>query len=441
MSIHLALKIKTINSKNMKKYLFVSILMMLAHVQTLKAEATDVSTMDNLIYAMPFTAARGELVELPFAMKNSVPIRSFQFKLYVPEGMTPAKSSSGKIKATLNASRLPEDDQHTMTFSEHQDEGGYYILVLCGAEYDENFSVGDGLAFTIQFDIAGDMELGDHPVVLREMTLSETNTTKYYESDNIEGTLTIEENDGRVVLDENSTSMPEPATGVNVRVKRTINKGNWSTICLPFAMTAEQCTQAFGQDVKIADFTGTESEFDEEDNVIGIKAGFGSVTSMEENHPYIIKVKENIAEFTVDGVDIEPDEGACIEFDNGKTGSRRVVYSGFYGTYVANTVLDKFTLFLSGNKFCYSAGKTKMKAFRAYFDFLDILTDVEENAGAKIAFMVDDTPTRIEGLAAGKAYPGGAVYTIGGQLVGKDVDMKQMKKGVYVRDGRKVVVK
>ena len=245
----------------------------------------------------------------------------------------------------------------------------------------------------------------------------------------------------RMVLDENSTNLPDAATDVNVRVKRAISAGNWSTICLPFAMTEEQCKEAFGPDVLIADFTGTESVCDEENNVVGIKAGFQSVTSMEKNHPYIIKVKEKITEFTADGVNIEPDEGACIEFDNGETGTERVVYSGFYGTYKANTVLDEFTLFLSDNKFYYSAGKTKMKAYRAYFEFLDILTDVKENAGAKIAFMMDYIPTHIEGFAADKVYLEGAVYTIGGQLVGKDVDMNQLKKGVYIRNGKKFVVK
>ena len=63
----------------MKKYLFVSLLALLAHVQTVKAADTDVSTKDNLIYAMPLTAGQGEQgVDLCFAMKNSVEIRGFQ---------------------------------------------------------------------------------------------------------------------------------------------------------------------------------------------------------------------------------------------------------------------------------------------------------------------------------------------------------------------------
>lgn len=54
--------------------------------------------------------------------------------------------------------------------------------------------------------------------------------------------------------------MPEAAEGVNVRVKRTIKANEWSTLVLPFAMTAEQVKSAFGNDVQLADFTGVETE-------------------------------------------------------------------------------------------------------------------------------------------------------------------------------------
>lgn len=244
-----------------------------------------------------------------------------------------------------------------------------------------------------------------------------------------------------VVLDENAATLPEAAEGVDVRVKRTINGGEWSTLCLPFAMTEAQVKAAFGSDVQIGDFAGTDSEFDDDDRVVGITVNFDDVTSIEANHPYIIKVSETIEEFTVSGVDIDADEdGACVEFDNGRSGSRRVVYSGFYGTYHAGTVLGEFTLFLSDNKFWYSAGQTKMKAFRAYFDFLDILTDVEEGGydarvvmrfgGAGEASGVRSAAMALR-LAAGQCY----------DLQGRRVESPIMRKGLYISDGRKVVVK
>ncbi|MBQ9187595.1 MAG: hypothetical protein IJ144_07225, partial [Prevotella sp.] len=127
---------------------------------------------------------------------------------------------------------------------------------------------------------------------------------------------------------------------------------------------------------------------------------------------------------------------------NGKTGSRRVVYSGFYGTYHAGTVLDENTLFLSDNQFWYSAGLTRMKAFRAYFDFLDVLTEVEE-AQARILLSFGDGETTGIGDALRLMNNGrvnseesaSAVYNLKGQRVA------QPSKGLYIKDGRKVVVK
>ena len=96
-------------------------------------------------------------------------------------------------------------------------------------------------------------------------------------------------------------------------------------------------------------------------------------------------------------------------------------------------------LFLNGNKFWYSAGKTKMKAFRAYFDFYDILTEVEDAlAEAKIRFTVDEKPTRIEGVGEPNVVQG-AVYNVNGQLVGHDIDLNSQPKGIYFVDGKKVV--
>lgn len=252
--------------------------------------------------------------------------------------------------------------------------------------------------------------------------------------------FTITVGDGRVKLNENATEIPEEASGVNVTVLRTIKANEWSTLCLPFAITADQMATAFGEgvEVKVADFQGTDPTFDDDDNVVSVKANFATIGAIEANHPYIIRVSEKVDEIKVDGVTIAPNEDeAFIEFDNGLTGRKRVVYSGFYGTYRAGTVLENNTLFLYDNKFYYSKGSTKMKAFRAYFDFLDVLPEFE---AAKLSFYVDDAPTRIEGLSH-DGVEDGAIYTLGGQLVGKDVRIDQLPKGVYIINGKKRVVK
>lgn len=237
-----------------------------------------------------------------------------------------------------------------------------------------------------------------------------------------------------IVFDENSTSVPEAATGANIRVKRTILANEWSTICLPFAMTAEQVKAAFGDDVQLGDFSDTESTYDESNNVVGIHITFDDATEIEANHPYIIKVSSPVTEFTVDGVDVDPaEEDALVEVDNGLTGRRRVVYGGMYGTFHAQTTLEEYSLFLNSNKLWYSSGATKMKAFRAYFVLLDVLSAVEE-AGARISLSFDSSETsairKIEGNRQN-----GKVYNLQGQRV------EHPRQGLYIKDGKKTIVK
>jgi hypothetical protein len=118
--------------------------------------------------------------------------------------------------------------------------------------------------------------------------------------------------------------------------------------------------------------------------------------------------------------------------DDVKAGSNKRGW--FYGTYEAETVVPANSLFLNGNKFYYSTGKTKMKAFRAYLTLPVVLADVS-NASSRIALSFEETTdvkelksSRIEGL---KSY-----YNLKGQRVEAPV-----KKGLYIRDGKKVVIK
>lgn len=241
----------------------------------------------------------------------------------------------------------------------------------------------------------------------------------------------------RTILDETSTTVPAAATGVDVRVKRTINANEWSTICLPFDMTWAQVESAFGEDVQLADFVDYDTTEDAGNNVTGITINFSDANAIVANHPYIIKVSAPItyAEgFTVDGVDIDPDEeSAYVEYNNGQTGKKKVVYGTFEGTYHAQTDVPENCLFLSENKFWYSAGLTKMKAFRAYFDLLDVLAEVE-GAGARIMIDVNGETTDIRDINR-QEMNDDRYYTLDGRIVANP------SKGIYIKNGKKVIIK
>ena len=338
-------------------------------------------------------------------------------------------NASGNIDYTLGDSY-----DATPVFTPNMD-GGYLKVACLNANSDPlNKQQGTLVTFRLRLKEGLTVSVGDvlSGKLLKGVISAENGSIHDVADDDF--TITIAEAaDLRTLLDETSITVPAAATGVDVRVKRTIKAGEWSTICLPFAMTAEQVKTAFGEDVKLGDFNGTESEIDDADKVVGITARFGDVTAIEANHPYIIKVSKAISEFTVDAVDVIPEENeAYIEFDNGKIGSRRVVYSGFYGTYHADTELDEFTLFLSDNKFWYSTGLTRMKAFRAYFAFLDVLTEVEE-AGAPVYISFGGDTTRLDLMNIDGEDSN--YYDLNGRVV------KTPQHGVYIKNGKKVIVK
>ena len=290
---------------------------------------------------------------------------------------------------------------------------------------------------SISFNVANTVAIGEYDVTIKNLWLGYNESNKDY-LENVTFKVKVVERH-TVVLDELSTTAPTAATGVDVTVNRTIKANEWSTICLPFAMNAEQCQAAFGDDVELGDFNGIETT-EEGSNITAITVNFVDATSIEANHPYIIKVKNAVTQFTVSNVNISPEDEPSVNKDEQKMKIGTTwyyFYNRFIGTYVADTAVPENTLFLNDNKFWYSNGTTKMKAFRAYFDFLSVLTEVE-NASARMLLSFDGETTSIENSSLFQ--PKAAVdgwYT----LDGRKLDKKPTAKGVYVKDGRKVVIK
>ncbi len=164
---------------------------------------TDVSTIDNVIYISPFTVSAGTQTTLSIKMKNKAAIRGFQFDLYLPEGMTAVKSSKGRIQGVLSAGRLPDEDEHDLTFSEQADGA---IRFLCSSQYDETFTGTEGEIATLQVNVAAGMADGDYALLLKEVKLTETDISKFYLTELVKTTVTVGTSAGiDVVLDENDT--------------------------------------------------------------------------------------------------------------------------------------------------------------------------------------------------------------------------------------------
>ena len=108
----------------------------------------------------------------------------------------------------------------------------------------------------------------------------------------------------------------------------------------------------------------------------------------------------------------------------------------FVGNYAAGTLVGNGCLFLSENKFWYSVGKTKIKAYRAYFDFYDLLPDFEDNyAESRVVFFLNDDVTTGIGKGVSFLEDDSRWVNLQGQRVNRPA------KGIYLKKGKKVRIK
>lgn len=172
----------------MKKFLFLFAVLCLAQASTVKAD-TNLAVYSNVIYVAPAIvnpSVEGGETTLSICMNNTAGIRGFQFDMYLPEGVTAVKSSKGKYLASLNSNRLADDDEHMLIVAA-QDDGA--IRFLCSSQYDETFTGTAGVIATIKVNIKG-LADGEYPVTLKDIKLSESDISKSYEVSKVVTTLT-----------------------------------------------------------------------------------------------------------------------------------------------------------------------------------------------------------------------------------------------------------
>ena len=352
---------------------------------------------------------------------------AFTFKLTLPEGLSFVLSGAGTPTFEKTA-RLNES--HTVSSSVSGQVGSFGCLSGNKAA----ISGTSGVLLKVYVKADAGLAAGTNlEATLSELTFSTTSVTEVPFSDMTANIAIIEKT--YTVLDETSTTAPAASGGsVDIQVKRTIKANEWSTLVLPFDMTEAQLKEALGSDVKLAEFEDYEAEYTGDD-VTGLTVNFVATDLTEGfygNYPYLVKTSKDITEFIVTST-IDPDEeGAVVEYDNGKSGKQRKVLGSLIGTYHAGDAIPNNGLFLSGNKFWYSAGATKIKAFRAYFMLNEVLSGVAE---AKVRFMVDEDAAAIEGITPDME--NGVWYT----LDGRQLNGKPTEKGVYIVDGKKVLIK
>ena len=229
---------------------------------------------------------------------------------------------------------------------------------------------------------------------------------------------------------------------VNVMLAdRTLYKdGKWNTLCLPFALSAEQIaahTDFSGATLMELDKDG-KNGFDPTDGTLYLT--FKAATAIAAGVPYLMKWDAAGTDFTspvFSGVTI--DATASTTVSDADEGLQEVQMVGSYSPVpvVAN---DKSILFLGeANTLYYSSIDRDIRSCRAYFS----VPYIKQNAGAKArAFRLDFG----DGEQTGIMTVQGEGYTVNGAdawytLDGRKLDGKPATKGLYINGGKKVVIK
>ena len=214
---------------------------------------------------------------------------------------------------------------------------------------------------------------------------------------------------------------------------RTLYKdGDWNTLCLPFALSAEQIAASplAGCTLMELDTEGTydtdkQTGYDSESGTLYLY--FKKAAAIEAGKPYLVKWESgsNITDPVFYGVTVsneDPENRKAISYDE------KVTFRGNYSP-VALTGGDASNLYLgAANKLYWPSADCTINAFRGYFH-------VDLSNGAKvreIRLSLDDNVTSIHNAEfISHNYNEGATYNLSGQKVSDDY------KGIVIKNGRK----
>lgn len=223
---------------------------------------------------------------------------------------------------------------------------------------------------------------------------------------------------------------------------RTLTKdGNWNTLCLPFSLTEEQIAASplAGATIKTMDNTAGGTRLDRGSGTLTLK--FNTVDAIEAGKPYIVKWASgaNIVNPTFSGVTISSTTPTAVESRDwnvtfvGQYSPFSIVNSGATGDNEGNK--NEILLMTKGNKIGYSQNPRTLRCFRCHFyvptssgEFTarNIEVDFGEGEATSVASMED-----------GRSKMEDVYYT----LDGRKLEGKPTAKGMYIVNGRKVIIK
>ena len=219
-----------------------------------------------------------------------------------------------------------------------------------------------------------------------------------------------DENDNSKLLTSNSGQQTA------VKLSRKLLANQWNTFCVPFDI-----------DVTDGKINGIEASVMEYDHTTGNTMEFKEATKIEAGKAYLVKPSADITNPQFDNVTINNVDPAVSGDANG--------YS-FVGIYNPKTFSDsdqeRVLILASEAKFMKVKNEQRMKGMRAYFTI---------PAGTKaeaVRLMINNRPTALTEITTTPS-TSEKIFYIDGTYAGSDI--KNVKKGIVIKDGKKYLMK
>lgn len=271
------------------------------------------------------------------------------------------------------------------------------------------------------FDIPGDVATTDVESYQWEKYV------EYLQQENFEwkgglfkrGNLLVTENEPSIEGDQWHLTAYD---GITVDIKIfdfTPDAKKWQTVCFPFDLSAEQL-----QGFDVEELSG--STWSEDTGILTLN--FTRKDEIEAGKPYLVRAEDlELAEMSVgDGFKNVVINNAAETFVTTPYCSMR----GFFtGTYLDED--DRHQLYLSDNQFYYPSGRVWLPAMKCYFTISEAATHV--NA---VSFDLD---AAVDGIIESVRTPQNSANNTWYSIQG--IETSHPQKGVYIRDGKKIVVK
>ena len=218
---------------------------------------------------------------------------------------------------------------------------------------------------------------------------------------------------------------------------RTLTKsGDWNTLCLPFDVTTLDGTPLEGATIKTLDAANSNLAAD---GTLTLK--FTAATSIEAGKPYIVKWEtagENISNPVFEGVTITATAPTAVPFTNYATTGDCQFVGQFSPFTIDASNLNEIILMGSGSTLGYSKAARTLKSMRAHF-----YVPAKNGAGAR-AFVLDFGDGETTGVVNEELRmknEESATATGWYTIDGRKLNGKPGEKGVYILNGRKIVIR